>query len=140
MSLLFWIIIFSLLGSVGAIGGAALLLLFPERIRKTIVPCLVSYATGTLLGAAFLGMLPEALEHTAAINVLSVVLAGMILFFLLEKLVIWRHCHDGECEVHSTAGPLILLGDAFHNFVDGVVIATAFLVSIPLTHREGFPP
>ena len=51
---------------------------------------------------------------------------------MLEKLVIWRHCHDGECEIHGAAGPLILFGDAFHNFVDGIVIAAAFLVSIPL--------
>lgn len=127
-----WIIIFSLLGSIGSVGGAALLLFFPERVRKTFVPCLISYATGTLLGAAFLGMIPHALEHTPALPILATVLAGIILFFLLEKLVIWRHCHDGECEVHSTAGPLILFGDAFHNFVDGVVIAAAFLTSIPL--------
>jgi zinc and cadmium transporter len=56
----------------------------------------------------------------------------MVLFFVLEKLVLWRHCHDSDCEVHSRAGPLILVGDAFHNFVDGVVIAAAFLTSIPL--------
>jgi zinc and cadmium transporter len=56
----------------------------------------------------------------------------MVLFFVLEKLVLWRHCHDSNCEVHGQAAPLILVGDAFHNFVDGVVIAAAFLVSIPL--------
>lgn len=132
MHLIIWIIIFCLLGSVGSVIGAALLLIFPERIRKTLVPCLVSYATGTLLGAAFLGMIPHALEHTEAKNILATVLAGMILFFLLEKLVIWRHCHEGECEVHGTAAPLIIIGDAFHNLVDGVVIAAAFLLSIPL--------
>jgi zinc and cadmium transporter len=60
------------------------------------------------------------------------VLAGIVLFFMLEKLVIWRHCHKMHCEVHGTAGPLILVGDAFHNFVDGFVIAAAFLTSIPL--------
>ena len=56
----------------------------------------------------------------------------MVLFFVLEKLVLWRHCHDSECEVHGRAAPLILIGDAFHNFVDGVVIAAAFVSSIPL--------
>lgn len=132
MPLISWIIIFSLIGSVGAVGGAALLLAFPGAVRKTLVPCLVSYATGTLLGAAFLGMLPKALEHVPASHIMAAVLAGMVLFFLLEKLVIWRHCHKGECEVHGTAGPLILFGDAFHNFVDGVIIAAAFLISVPL--------
>jgi len=51
---------------------------------------------------------------------------------LLEKLILWRHCHNEECDIHTAAGPLILFGDAFHNFVDGVVIAAAFLISIPL--------
>jgi zinc and cadmium transporter len=55
-----------------------------------------------------------------------------VVFFILEKLVIWRHCHDQDCEVHSQAAPLILIGDAFHNFADGFVIAAAFLISIPL--------
>jgi zinc and cadmium transporter len=120
------------LGSLGAVAGAALFLLFPEGIRKFLIPCLVSYATGTLLGAAFLGMIPASLKLAPAFAVTSAVLAGMVLFFVLEKLVLWRHCHDSECEVHGGAGPLILIGDAFHNFVDGVVIAAAFLTSIPL--------
>jgi zinc and cadmium transporter len=62
----------------------------------------------------------------------ATVLSGIVLFFVLEKLVLWRHCHREECEVHSRAAPLILIADAFHNFVDGVVIAAAFLTSIPL--------
>lgn len=132
MTILSLIIIFSLLGSAGAVGGAALLLVFPQRVRKTLVPSLISYATGTLLGAAFLGMIPYAIEHTQASSILTTILIGIVLFFLLEKLVIWRHCHDSECEIHGSAGPLILFGDAFHNFVDGVVIAAAFLISIPL--------
>ena len=120
------------MGSVGAVAGAALFLFFPEGIRKTLVPCLITYATGTLLGAAFLGMIPAGLKLAPAFAVTSMVLAGMVLFFILEKLVLWRHCHDSACEVHGRAGPLILIGDAFHNFVDGVVIAAAFLTSIPL--------
>jgi zinc and cadmium transporter len=117
---------------VGAIAGAALLLLFPEGTRRTLLPCLLSYATGTLLGAAFLGMIPHALQQATPIAISATVLVGIVLFFVLEKIVIWRHCHDTECEVHSSAGPLILIGDAFHNFVDGFVIAAAFLTSIPL--------
>ena len=130
--LLSWIMMFSILGSIGSIAGAALLLLFPEVTRRTFLPCLLSYATGTLLGAAFLGMIPHGLQQATALEVSGTVLAGIVLFFILEKVVIWRHCHDEKCEVHGTAGPLILIGDAFHNFVDGFVIAAAFLTSIPL--------
>ena len=130
--MLLWIIGFALLGSIGAVAGAAAILFFPEYIRRTLVPWLISYATGTLLGAAFLGMIPAGLSQAPALAVTATVLAGIVLFFVLEKLVLWRHCHDNECEVHGRAGPLILIGDAFHNFVDGVVIAAAFITSIPL--------
>jgi zinc and cadmium transporter len=130
--LLAWVVVFSLLGSVGAIGGAALLLLFPRAIRDALVPALVSYAAGVLLGAAFLGMIPKAIASDPGAPILPSVLAGLVLFFVLEKLVLWRHCHDANCPVHGQAAPLILFGDALHNFVDGVVIAAAFLVSVPL--------
>ena len=111
-----WILGFSILGSLGVIVGTASFLLIPASFRITLVPSLVSYATGTLLAAP----------------VMAAVLAGMILFFVLEKLVLWRHCHDGSCPAHGRAAPLILVGDAFHNFVDGIVIAAAFVTSVPL--------
>jgi len=130
--MLFYIIGFSILGSLGAVSGAGLLLAFPEKMRRSFVPGLVSYATGTLLGAAFLGMIPAALAQEPVPPVMATVLSGIVLFFMLEKLLLWRHCHDSACEVHGQAGPLLLIGDAFHNFVDGLVIAAAFLVSIPL--------
>lgn len=130
--LIFWILGFSILGSIGAIAGAALLLALPAVIRGKLVLYLISYATGTLLAAAFLGMMPAALQQATAREVLTTVLAGIVLFFILEKLVLWRHCHDSECQVHGQAAPLIVIGDAFHNFVDGVVIAAAFLTSFPL--------
>ncbi|SBT03196.1 Zinc/iron permease (fragment) [Candidatus Accumulibacter aalborgensis] len=117
-----WIVGFSLLGSVGAVGGAALFLLVPKGIRRGLVPCLISCATGTLLGAAFLGMIPAALKQAPTIAVSATVLSGMVLFVILEKLVLWRHCHDSGCEVHGRAAPLVLIGDAFHDFVDGMVI------------------
>lgn len=129
--LLGWIIAFSILGSLGAIAGAALILLFPERTWKMLLPLLISYATGTLLGAAFLGMIPQALRQATPMVTSGTVLAGIVLFFVLEKAAIWRHCHDAHCEVHGTPGPLLLIGDAFHNFVDGFVIAAAFHTSIP---------
>jgi zinc and cadmium transporter len=126
---LLYITVFSALGSVGALAASGIFLLLPNATRKMLLPALVSYATGTLLGAAFLGMIPTALEQAAATAVSATVLAGLVLFFVLEKLVLWRHCHDNQCTMHSQAGPLLLFGDALHNFVDGVVIAAAFLVS-----------
>lgn len=130
--LLAWIIVFSVLGSVGAIAGAALLLVFPNETRKRLLPRLVSYATGTLLGAAFLGMIPESLQQASPFAISGTILTGILMFFFLEKIVIWRHCHGKQCEASESAGPLILIGDAFHNFIDGFVIASAFLTSIPL--------
>lgn len=131
-SLIWWVLAFSLAGSVGAAIGGGVILLLKEGIRKRLLPVLLSYAAGTLLGAAFLGMLPKALETLPAPLTLGTTLAGIVLFFLLEKTLVWRHCHDESCDVHAAAGPLLLAGDALHNFIDGVVIAAAFSVSVPL--------
>jgi zinc and cadmium transporter len=122
----------SLLGSLGGLFLAALLLLFHERVRVRLVPWLVSYAVGVLLGVSLLDLLPMALTTLVAQRVFGTLLAGILTFFVLEKLVLWRHCHTHECEVHGTTAPLVLLGDAFHNFVDGAVIASAVLTSVPL--------
>jgi zinc and cadmium transporter len=130
--LLAWIVVFSVVGSVGAMAGAALMLAFPDRVRDSLLPALLGYATGTLLGAAFLGMIPKALAGQTASAVSTTLLAGIVAFFMLEKLVIWRHAHEQADDSAVAAGPLILIGDAFHNFVDGVVIAGAFLTSVPL--------
>ncbi|MCR4287451.1 MAG: ZIP family metal transporter [Deltaproteobacteria bacterium] len=130
--LLALITVFSLLGSVGAIAFAGVFLLFPERTRASLIPGLISYASGTLLGAAFLGLIPNAIYRLEAATVLQFVLAGILLFFILERLILWHHCHNEECESRETAGPLLLIGDAFHNFVDGVIIAAAFIISVPL--------
>jgi len=135
---LIWILGFALLGSVVAIAAAATFLLFAKATRERTVPFLVSYATGTLLGAALLGLLPQAVEQGGRLETFASVLAGLIMFFVLERLLIWRHCHHGgSCEVHETAGHLILVGDALHNLVDGIVIAAAFLSSIPLGIATG---
>ena len=135
--MLAWIILFSLLGSVGAVLGAALVLALPEKIRKYLVANLISYATGTLLGAVFLGLVPKALEKSSSPGILGWLLAGILFFFVMEKLILWRHCHLPDCDVHASAGPLLLVGDAFHNFTDGVIIAGAFLLSWPLGIATG---
>lgn len=127
---LIWILCFSLLGSVLSVVCAALFLVFPTRIRQRFLPGLVSYAAGTLLGAAFLGMIPHAMESVRdPIHISFAILSGIVVFFVLEKLVIWRHCHKMGCEVHNASGPLVIFGDALHNLVDGVVIAGGFLTS-----------
>lgn len=133
-----WILLFSLLSSVGAVGAAALLLLAPDRTRQWLQPYLVSFATGTLLTSALVELLPHAIEHLGVVPSLSLVLGGLVLFFILERLMIWRHCHViGHCETHRTAGHLILIGDTLHNFVDGIVLAAAFLSSLPLGIATG---
>ena len=124
----------SILGSAGGLLTASLFLLLGDSLRVRLVPWLISYAVGTLLGAALLALLPEALQAIPPTAALGTLLAGVLSFFLLEKLVLWRHCHDGhDCEVHtSSAASLVIVGDAFHTFVDGAVIAAAVLTSIPL--------
>ena len=83
-------------------------------------------SVGAVLSAAFIGMIPNALDRQAGMAVPAAVLAGILLSFFLEKMVLWRHCHEKKCDIHSASGELILLGDAVHNLMDGVVIGAAF--------------
>jgi zinc and cadmium transporter len=124
----------SVLGSLGGLLTASTFLLLGDHLRVRLVPWLISYAVGTLLGVALLALLPEALEHIRPAAALGTLLVGVLAFFLLEKLVLWRHCHDtDECAVHtSRTASLVIIGDAFHTFVDGAVIAAAVLTSVPL--------
>jgi len=122
----------SLLGGLGGLLVASGVLLFNDSARARLVPWLVSYAVGALLGVSTLAILPSALEQLPATRVLGTLLLGILLFFFLEKLVLWRHCHTHDCEVHDGAVLPVLVGDAFHNFVDGAVVAAAVLTSVPL--------
>ena len=122
----------SLLGGLGGLLVASGVLLFNDSARARLVPWLVSYAVGALLGVSLLAILPSALEQLPPTRVFGTLLAGILLFFLLEKLVLWRHCHTHDCEVHDGAVLPVVVGDAFHNFVDGAVIAAAVLTSVPL--------
>ncbi len=121
----------SLLGSGGGLLVASSLLLFNDTLRGRIVPWLVSYAVGALLGVSLLALLPEALDTLAPVQVFGTLLAGILAFFMLEKLVLLRHCHTDECQIHAAA-PLVIFGDAFHNFLDGALVCTAVLTSVPL--------
>ncbi len=128
--MLIWIILFSIFGSVGAILAASGFILFKENMQKRIVSALISFATGTLLTASFLGLIPEAIESSPGDphSIMYFILGGILFFFFLEKFLIWRNCQNNSCEVHSNAtASIILVGDAFHNFTDGVLIATAFI-------------
>jgi zinc and cadmium transporter len=136
-----WILIASLAG--GTLSAA--LASFALFLRGAWVPMLVSYAIGALLGAAFLGVIPEAFQAGPPQTAAASILGGIFGFFVLEKLLLWRHCHTENCEVHDPhahgsasahdhgrSGLLIMVGDTIHNFVDGVLIAAAFLQSVEL--------
>ncbi|MBI3935778.1 MAG: ZIP family metal transporter [Betaproteobacteria bacterium] len=139
MSSLAWIVGATVLGGVLSVLVAAL---FALNARLAQVPILVSYAVGALLGAVFLDILPEAFKLSdTPEQMAAIVLAGILVFFVLEKLVLWRHCHQEQCEAHDPSqvvhdhgrsGLMIMIGDTFHNFVDGVLIAAAFLANVEL--------
>jgi zinc and cadmium transporter len=129
----FWIALgLSLLGGLGGLFVASSVLLIDDATRARLVPWLVSYAVGALLGISMLGLLPSSLESLPPGRVFGTLLAGILLFFVLEKLVLWRHCHTHDCEVHESSVASVMIGDSFHNFVDGAVIAAAVLTSVPL--------
>jgi len=180
-SILTWIIVASFAGGLLSVSLAAI---FALNLRTAWIPMLVSYAIGAMLGAVFLEILPHAFEEATSVeSVSATLLFGLLLFFVLEKLVIWRHCHGDHCEVHAIhseancpdvkqsssaqeggakfrpvsshsashapsimqshahahshhdhgrSGMMIMIGDTFHNFVDGVLIAAAFLVDVKL--------
>ncbi|GFE79084.1 ZIP family metal transporter [Steroidobacter agaridevorans] len=161
MHLLGWIILFTAIGGFLSALAASLFLVVPDRVRTRVLPHLVSFATGALLSAALLGLLPHAIESAGVSKTHEIgltLLGGLLLFFVLEKMVLWRHCHADVCEVHVNPEPhahahghghnhahhdhdqrrdrasatLILIGDGFHNVLDGVLIAAAFMTDVHL--------
>jgi zinc and cadmium transporter len=139
MATIAWISAATVAGGVISIAIAAM---FALSAPASWVPALVSFAIGTLLGAVFLEILPHAIGSAGNLQALfATVLAGILGFFVLEKLVLWRHCHVEDCEAHDhhadpsdggRSGLMIIIGDCFHNFVDGILIAAAFLQSTEL--------
>ena len=139
MSTLAWIVVASVAGALLSVVSAATLAL---RASATQVHMLISYAIGALLGAVFLEILPHAFQEAGDPHyIAAVILGGIIFFFVLEKLVLWRHCHTEQCEAHEPhvaqndhgrSGMMIVVGDTIHNFVDGILIAAAFMADTGL--------
>jgi zinc and cadmium transporter len=149
--LLLWIILFAALGGIASAAFAVAFLWVPEERSARILPHFVSFATGALLGAALLGLLPEAMEGagpSGAHDIGLVLVVGLGVFFVIEKLVLWWHAHSQDEEqgapqpTHAhhghdhgrdhASGVLVLVGDSIHNALDGVLIAAAFLSDMSL--------
>jgi zinc and cadmium transporter len=128
---LFWILASTILVSLISLVGIFTLSMKGNLLHK-ILFCLIGFSAGALIGGAFLHILPECLENSNSNAVFSYLILGIITFFLMERYLHWRHCHEeGECKIHAFTY-LNLVGDGFHNFIDGMVIAASFMVSIKL--------
>ena len=129
MSVLLWILAATVLdGLIALVGGIALFL--KEKTLGKVIMVLVGFSAGAMMGGAFFHLLPEALAAAEVLLTFQYLVAGFMLFFLMEKLLHWHHCHDGHCDEHEFTS-LVLFGDAIHNVIDGLVIAASFLVSVP---------
>mgnify|MGYP003971882071 CR=1 FL=1 len=131
LSILTWIILMTLINGLLGLGGIITFLISKRSLNKVIL-FLVAFSVGGLLGGAFFHLIPEAIEELSILKTVTIIILGIITFYLIEKLLHWHHCHKtGECEVHPYTS-LILFGDGIHNFIDGLIIASSFLISIPL--------
>ncbi|MFH1968123.1 MAG: ZIP family metal transporter [bacterium] len=130
MPTLFLIILSTFLVSLVSFVGVFTLSLSKEVLNK-ILFYLVSLAVGGLMGGAFLHLLPQAIEQTGATNVFLYTLVGFFLFLVIEKVIHWRHCHESDCPVHTFAY-MNLIGDGVHNFIDGLIVAAAFIAGTGL--------
>jgi zinc and cadmium transporter len=130
METLMWIIgstfLVSLISFIGIVSFA-----IKEKLLNKLLLALIALSAGALMGGAFIHLIPEATPELGISSVCLYVLAGFVFFFVVEKLLHWRHCHDKKCKVHTFAY-MNLIGDAVHNFIDGLVIAASFVTNVPL--------
>ncbi len=134
MSTLSYIILANFIISLGSLVGVFTLSIKEMWLQKILLT-LVSLSSGAMLGSAFLHLMPEGLEQSGnPLVFFSIMLGALVVYLLIEKLLHWRHCHkhSGECNVHAHFGYMNLIGDGAHNFIDGLVIAATFTISIPL--------
>jgi zinc and cadmium transporter len=112
----------------------ALTLVFTHKFLKKTLLFLVSLAAGTMFGDAFIHLIPETVEQYGFdLEISLALIGGITAFFILEKIIHWRHCHNIDCETHTQPfGYMSLLGDGLHNFIDGMLIAGSFLVNTQL--------
>ena len=125
-----WILISTFFVSIISLIGIITLAIKEDLLRK-IIFLLIGFSAGALIGSAFLHILPEALEKSNSTTVFYYLILGIVLFFLMERYLHWRHCHDKDCHIHAFTY-LNLFGEAAHNFIDGIAIAASFMVSIHL--------
>ncbi len=138
MTLLYIIFITFIISLISFIGIFSLAL--KDKILNKILLFLVSFSAGALMGGAFLHLIPEVIEESIyeyegkieiPLQLFIYVLLGFIIFFIIEKVLHWRHCHKGNCDVH-TFQYMNLVGDIIHNFIDGLILAASFITSIEL--------
>lgn len=123
-----------LLVSIVSFVGIFTLSIKQQRLQKILI-YLVSFSTGALFGDAFIHLIPEMVEENGlSIGISVSLLSGILIFFILEKFVRWRHCHSVECEEHHPKhlAYMNLIGDGMHNFIDGAIIAASYIVSLPV--------
>lgn len=130
--MIYYVLIFGTLWWLLGVLIASLFLKVPEKNQKKMIPHMLSYATGTLLAAAIVWLLPHAMEHMDSHKLMLTFLIGILFFFILERMLIVRHCHEDECETHKATVSMILIGDGIHNFIDGILIGASFMISIPV--------
>lgn len=129
MSVLLWIILATVVNGLAAFVGAFSLFV-REKFLKKILLLLVAFSAGGLLSGGLLHLLAESLETLETGTAFTITLVGFSLFFIIERFLHWHHCHEGKCEVHSFTY-MILIGDGVHNFIDGLIIAASFIISVP---------
>ena len=133
MNILIYTILALFLASIGSVLLSGVLLLLNDKWLGKVSDYLLYLAGGTLLASAMFGMIPEAVEKIDLHEAMIWILIGILGFFILEKIILWRNCHNENCERQQhAAAPMIIIGDAFHNAIDGVVIAASFLTSVEL--------